>query len=57
MPTEQAKGWVKGRMASLDNVAAPHEKVDGKISVIDYDNLDNVAPAAALNASVMDSRR
>ncbi len=36
------------------NVAAPHEMVDGKLTAIPYDNLDNVAPAAALNSNVRD---
>lgn len=36
------------------NVAQPHERVDGKIRAVAYDNLDNVAPAAAINSSAHD---
>ncbi len=42
------------KLPDMDNVASPHEYVKGKITAIPYDNLDNVAPAAAVNASVMD---
>ena len=41
-------------LKGLENVAAPHEKRAGEITAVDYDLLDNVAPAAALNTSVMD---
>ena len=41
-------------LASHPNVAMPHERVGGKIAPVAFDNLDNVAPAAALNANVLD---
>ena len=37
-----------------DNVATPHNTLDGKLRVIKYDNVDNAAPAAALNSCVTD---
>jgi CubicO group peptidase (beta-lactamase class C family) len=39
---------------STDNVAAPHNELDGKIRVVRYSNVDGVGPAAALNSSVAD---
>ena len=41
-------------LADQSNVAAPHEEVNGRLTAIPYDNLDNVAPAAALNSNVSD---
>ncbi len=41
-------------LPETDNVASPHEYVKGTLTAIPYDNLDNVAPAAAVNASVND---
>jgi CubicO group peptidase (beta-lactamase class C family) len=37
---------------SSDNYAWPHSKVDGKLQVIDFVNLDNAAPAGSINSSV-----
>ncbi len=38
-----------------ENVAGPHERVDGgPLQVIPYDFLDNIAPAAGINSSVRD---
>jgi CubicO group peptidase (beta-lactamase class C family) len=34
-----------------DNYAWPHSKVDGKLQVIDFVNLDNAGPAGAINSS------
>ncbi len=39
---------------STDNVAAPHNELDGKIRVVRYSNVDGAGPAAALNSSVAD---
>lgn len=36
------------------NVATPHEIVEGKLIPIAYDNVDNVAPAGAINSNVVD---
>lgn len=36
------------------NLALPHQVINGKMEIIPYYNLDNCAPAAALNSSVMD---
>lgn len=35
-----------------DNVASAHEEIDGKVTVVPYDDIDAVAPAASLNSSV-----
>ena len=34
-----------------DNVASGHSRVDGKLQVVDFGNLDNAAPAGAINSS------
>jgi CubicO group peptidase (beta-lactamase class C family) len=39
---------------STDNVAAPHNELDGKIRIVRYSNVDSAGPAAALNSSVAD---
>ncbi|MFQ6113550.1 MAG: serine hydrolase [bacterium] len=36
------------------NVATPHEVVGGKLLPIEYDNVDNVAPAGAVNSNVVE---
>ncbi|MEZ4746531.1 MAG: serine hydrolase [Calditrichia bacterium] len=41
-------------LANDKNVASPHEPRNGKTVPVAYDLLDNVAPAAAVNASVAD---
>jgi CubicO group peptidase (beta-lactamase class C family) len=41
-------------LIKMDNIAAPHQYRNGKTSVIGYYPVDNVAPAAAINASVAD---
>jgi CubicO group peptidase (beta-lactamase class C family) len=35
-----------------DDYAYPHEKVDGKLQVIPFENLDNAGPAGSINSSV-----
>jgi CubicO group peptidase (beta-lactamase class C family) len=40
-----------------ENVATPHNTLDGKLRVIAYDNVDNAAPAAALNSCAADLSR
>jgi CubicO group peptidase (beta-lactamase class C family) len=37
-----------------DNVATPHSKIEGKVTPIPYNNLDNNAPAGAINSCVSD---
>jgi CubicO group peptidase (beta-lactamase class C family) len=36
------------------NWAYPHERVDGKLQVIPFENLDNAGPAGSINSSVAD---
>jgi CubicO group peptidase (beta-lactamase class C family) len=36
---------------SVDNIAAPHNELDGKIRVVRYGNVDGVGPAASINSS------
>ncbi len=40
-----------------DNVATPHSKVEGHVQAIPYTNIDNSAPAGAINSSVADMSR
>jgi CubicO group peptidase (beta-lactamase class C family) len=40
-----------------DNVSYPHSRVDGKVQVIPFINLDNVAPAGSINSSAADMAR
>ena len=39
---------------STDNIASPHNELDGKMRVVRYSNVDGAGPAAALNSSVAD---
>ncbi len=41
-------------LAGRDNVAAPHEVVQGKIAAIPYDSVDATGPAGSLNSNVID---
>jgi len=42
---------------SGDNAATPHSKVEGHLRVIPYTNIDNSAPAGAINSNVSDMSR
>ncbi|MBT8477971.1 MAG: serine hydrolase, partial [Gemmatimonadetes bacterium] len=44
-------------LAGLQNVATPHEVVEGQLRVVEYDNVDGVAPAAAINSNIVDMAR
>jgi CubicO group peptidase (beta-lactamase class C family) len=37
-----------------DNVSSPHTKVEDKVVVIPWRNIDNIAPAGSINSSVLD---
>ncbi len=37
---------------ATDNVAAPHNEMDGKLRVVRYSNVDGVGPAASINSNV-----
>ena len=37
-----------------DNVAYPHSRLDGTLTVIPFENLDNAAPAGSINSSAAD---
>jgi CubicO group peptidase (beta-lactamase class C family) len=39
---------------STDNIASPHNELDGKMRIVRYSNVDGAGPAAALNSSVTD---
>ncbi|MFN7944501.1 MAG: serine hydrolase [Blastocatellia bacterium] len=41
-------------LKGLNNVAAPHAKIEDKVEVIPWRNIDNIAPAGSINSSVMD---
>ena len=36
------------------NVASPHSKIDDKLRVISWRNIDNIAPAGSINSNVLD---
>ena len=38
-----------------DNVAYPHSKLNGKLQVVPFENLDNGGPAGAINSSAVGS--
>jgi CubicO group peptidase (beta-lactamase class C family) len=39
---------------NADNVSSPHAKIDDKVEVIAWRNIDNIAPAGSINSSVVD---
>jgi CubicO group peptidase (beta-lactamase class C family) len=41
-------------LPSISNVASPHGEVDGAIRTVSYTNIDNAAPAGAINSNVID---
>lgn len=41
-------------LASMANVASPHQDVDDTLRVIKWHNIDNIAPAGSINSSVRD---
>lgn len=44
-------------LLAAQNVATPHNELDGKLRVIRYDNVDNAGGAAAINSSAGDMAR
>lgn len=38
----------------VENVATPHNELDGKLRIVRYSNVDGAGPAASLNSSVRD---
>src|SRR5258708_19073417 len=40
-----------------DDYAWPHSKVDGKLQIVEFENLDNAAPAGAVNSSAAEMAR
>lgn len=41
-------------LASSDNVATPHAKLDDKVQAVAWRNIDNIAPAGSINSNVVD---
>ncbi|HEX7089152.1 MAG TPA: serine hydrolase [Longimicrobiales bacterium] len=41
----------------MENVAQPHERIDGKVRPIPWRNIDNIAPAGSINSSVAEMAR
>ena len=41
-------------LASVTNVASPHQDIDDTLRVIPWHNIDNIAPAGSINSSVSD---
>ncbi len=44
-------------LAGMPDVAAPHLLEDGKLHVIPWRNIDNIAPAGSINSDVLDMAR
>ncbi len=44
-------------LAGMDDVATPHERIEGKIVPVPHRNIDNVAPAGAILSSASDMSR
>lgn len=41
-------------LAASDNVATPHSRIDDKVQVVPWRNIDNIAPAGSINSNVLD---
>jgi CubicO group peptidase (beta-lactamase class C family) len=41
-------------LKTSDNVSSPHAKIEDKIEVIPWRNIDNIAPAGSINSNVVD---
>lgn len=41
-------------LVGMDNVATPHERVDGAVTPVSWLNIDNIGPAGSINSSVSD---
>jgi CubicO group peptidase (beta-lactamase class C family) len=41
-------------LASSNNVAAPHAKIDDKVQAVPWRNIDNIGPAGSINSNVID---
>ncbi|MBA3255044.1 MAG: serine hydrolase [Pyrinomonadaceae bacterium] len=41
-------------LKNADNVSSPHAKIEDKVEVIAWRNIDNIAPAGSINSSVVD---
>ena len=41
-------------LRNSDDVATPHTKIDGKVETVPWRNIDNIAPAGAINSNVID---
>jgi CubicO group peptidase (beta-lactamase class C family) len=46
-----------GELSGMENVARPHERLDGKVVEVPHRNIDNVAPAGSILSSVSDMSR
>ena len=41
-------------LSKSNNVATPHAKIDEKVTIIPWRNIDNIAPAGSINSNVVD---
>src|SRR5262249_16316729 len=41
-------------LAGLEDVAAPHSKIDNQVQAVSWRNIDNIAPAGSINSNVED---
>jgi CubicO group peptidase (beta-lactamase class C family) len=44
-------------LEGMENVATPHQRIDGEVVVVPHRNIDNVAPAGSILSSVSDMAR
>jgi len=41
-------------LKNADDLATPHAKIDGKVEIIPWRNIDNIAPAGSINSNMVD---
>ncbi len=41
-------------LARFDNVATPHAKIEDKVQIVPWRNIDNIAPAGSINSNVVE---
>ena len=39
-------------LKQMDDVSTPHERIDGKVTPVEWMNIDNIGPAGSINSSV-----
>ncbi len=55
LPLEMTRSGTTVRsLNESENVASPHQKIQGEIRVVSWANVENIAPAAAINSTASD---